>query len=141
MYKTKPHVTMSCFIMPVVLTTWQMTVSAAGQQGKPVAEGKLAVGPVWKFKPDPDNVGLREQWFASDIDDTDWHDVRDDRLGWTAQGFPQYNGYGWYRVKVTVPKGFDTRANLLLVFGSVDEAPWSTSTARRSWSTPAGRLW
>ena len=96
-------------------------LAAAKEEVRNGTESKLEVGPVWKFKTDPDNVGVKENWFATATDDKGWVSIRGDRPGWNAQGFPRYIGYGWYRTRVKVPKTLDSRKNLLLVFGAVDE--------------------
>ena len=103
-----------------VLAVFHAALPAVAQEQPPATEGKLEVGPTWKFKTDPDNVGVKD-WFATATDDKDWVSIRGDKPGWNAQGFPGYNGYGWYRTRVKVPKDFDGRKNLLLVFGAVDE--------------------
>ena len=32
----------------------------------------------WKFQPDPANKGLARRWFARDLDDSDWPEIRTD---------------------------------------------------------------
>ena len=77
---------------------------------------------LWKFKSDPDDAGVRERWFAPDVKDAGWADMRTDReKGWESQGFPGYLGCGWYRQRFTVPKGFADRRHLGLLFRAVDE--------------------
>ncbi len=34
---------------------------------------------VWKFKTDPDKVGLEEKWYTSQTDDSGWAKVRSDQ--------------------------------------------------------------
>ena len=104
-----------------VLAALQAAAPAVAQEQAPTTESKLEVGPTWKFKTDPSNVGVKENWSVPGTDDKDWVSIRGDRPGWNAQGFPRYNGYGWYRTRVKVPKDLDSRKNLLLVFGAVDE--------------------
>ena len=50
----------------------------------------------WRFRVDPQNVGLAAQWFDLNHDDSDWG-----RLGvpgnWEHSGIDDYEGAGWYR--------------------------------------------
>ena len=57
---------------------------------------------VWGFAPDPGDVGLREHWYAADEHDTRWRPIRTG-LSWQQQGYPDYQGIGWYRAFVTLP--------------------------------------
>ncbi|MBN2312259.1 MAG: DUF4838 domain-containing protein, partial [Candidatus Hydrogenedentes bacterium] len=82
----------------------------------------LEVGDVWQFKPDPDNVGVEQAWFARDVADLDWARVRCDiGQGWESQGFAEYTGYGWYRARFDVPAAMEQAPNLILFFAAVDE--------------------
>ena len=96
------------------------------RSGKPMTEidglTMSEVGNVWKFKTDPDDVGLKEKWYASQIDDSGWAEVRNDLdSGWESQAFPGYTGYGWYRQQVKVPPDMDKQKSFYLCFGGVDE--------------------
>lgn len=66
----------------------------------------------WKFK-----TGDNLQWSYSNIDDSDWETIdltappgaHDGDVGisgyvpgWTAKGHPDYSGYAWYRLKVSL---------------------------------------
>jgi hypothetical protein len=78
----------------------------------------------WRFKPDPENVGVAEEWFRPDLDDSAWGIVRSDlgHRGWESQGFAEYTtGYGWYRQDFYVPEDFPELPNPRLFFGAVDE--------------------
>ena len=77
---------------------------------------------VWKFETDPDNVGVGEQWYAPETDDSGGGEVRSNlEMGWESQGFPGYTGYGWYRQRVKVPKELTKGKFLCLLFAGVDE--------------------
>jgi len=81
-----------------------------------------SLGNVWKFKADVDKVGQKEKWYTTELDDAGWADVRSDTgRGWESQGFPNHIGYGWYRQRVKVPEGSDSRKFFWLLFGAVDE--------------------
>ena len=83
------------------------------------------LGNVWKIKLDPQEVGGEQKWYAKEIDDAGWADVRSDiGRGWESQGFPDQLGYAWYRQRVMVPKGMNSRKFFWMLFGAVDEDAW-----------------
>jgi len=93
----------------------------------PVLEGKelddvarVELGPVWRFKPDPERVGQDQAWYGVDTDDSDWGTLRSGEW-WNTQGFPKLHGAGWYRLRFRMPADFDTRRFLWLLFGGVDK--------------------
>lgn len=74
----------------------------------------------WQFKTDPDDAGVESNWFAADFDDTTWKPIR---VGQTWEGeIGPYDGYGWYRVRFTLPAQLPGK--LALQFGGVDEQAW-----------------
>lgn len=79
----------------------------------------------WRFKPDPTDAGVTEEWFAPGLDDAGWARVRSDSGdGWEAQGFAGHHGYGWYRQRFTVTQDVLDQESLRLFFGAVDEQAW-----------------
>ena len=68
---------------------------------------------LWKF-----NTGNNEDWASPDFDDSGWR-----RIGvpshWEQQGFPQYDGYAWYRKSFRIKKDKDRK--LILVIGKIDD--------------------
>lgn len=78
----------------------------------------------WKFATDPDDIGVKQKWFALSFDDSGWAAIRTDLgKGWESQGFADYTGVGWYRQAVDVPADL-SRRHLYLYFGAVDEDAW-----------------
>ena len=76
----------------------------------------------WRFKPDPQDVGAKEEWFAPGLDDSDWALIRGDKeCGWEKQGFEGYTGVGWYRQKLTVLADMANAPCVGLYFSAVDE--------------------
>jgi alpha-glucosidase (family GH31 glycosyl hydrolase) len=73
----------------------------------------------WRFKTDPRNWGMREQWFAPGYSDSAWNTINAGAL-WEGQGYTDYDGVGWYRKWVSVPAGPKVDS-LFLVFGGVDD--------------------
>jgi len=58
---------------------------------------KVSLEKGWKFRTG-DSVG----WSAPVLDEKDWREMRVDRP-WEGQGYANYDGFGWYRLHVTVP--------------------------------------
>ncbi len=77
----------------------------------------LATG--WKFKTDPSNVGVKEKWFAADKKVDDWATIQAGKP-WEEQGYPRYDGVGWYRQIISPPVNMPF-GNLYLIFGGVDD--------------------
>ncbi|MGH8319662.1 MAG: TIM-barrel domain-containing protein [Steroidobacteraceae bacterium] len=66
----------------------------------PSYDQSLAGG--WRFAPDPHDAGLKAHWYASAYDDARWHPIRTD-APWQQQGYPNYQGIGWYRASFRLP--------------------------------------
>ncbi len=80
------------------------------------------LSPVWKFKPDPQDVGATEKWFSPEVDESGWPEVRCDmECGYESQGFAGYLGVSWYRQRFRVPPAFASARQLFLQFVAVDE--------------------
>ncbi len=70
------------------------------------AESTISLQTDWLFKPDPDDKGSPEAWYALDYDDSAWSSI-DAGKRWEAQGFPDVDGFAWYRKWVDVPAEWD----------------------------------
>ncbi len=73
----------------------------------------------WRFSLDPDTSGVRKGWFAASFADSSWK-LLQGGVPWEEQGYPEYDGYAWYRKSVLVPVDTSPRP-LYLVFGGVDD--------------------
>lgn len=75
----------------------------------------------WKFRTDPEGKLHESGCFAPDFDDRAWRTIG---VGlWEEQGFPNYDGYAWYRIAFTAPEKPACNA-AELNFGGVDEEAW-----------------
>ncbi len=75
----------------------------------------------WLLATDPARDGHRKGFFHDDFDDRKWKPVK---VGaWENQGFPDYDGIGWYRIRFTMPEKIDANA-VELYFEGVDESAW-----------------
>lgn len=82
-----------------------------------VAQNKLNLNGSWKF-----NIGDNMEWAKPGFNDKDWDKIH---IGdpWEDQGFPGYDGFAWYRVKVPIPLAkFETDEDFYLYLGRIDDA-------------------
>lgn len=80
------------------------------------------VPPRWRFRLDPDDVGVREGWHHRDFDHRNWAIIRS-REFWEPQGYDGYDGPAWYRTWFR-PGKLPAGRRLYLPFGAVDEVAW-----------------
>lgn len=69
----------------------------------------------WKF-----TIGTDEEWSKADYDDSDWDEIMVPR-SWEHEGYDDYNGYAWYRKKISMPQHAHHQ-QLYLVLGKIDDA-------------------
>lgn len=90
----------------------------------------------WRFKLDPDEVGLDEKWQALSPEQmSDWELMRTDfhwENPYDGETYPSdelrarlkdYDGIGWYATEQSMPAEFEGR-EIYLYFGAVDESCW-----------------
>jgi len=90
-------------------------------QGKPgVFEMKdylypdIPIEGTWRLEKGDD-----DDWAKPSYDDSDWPEVIVPAY-WDTQGLKDYDGYGWYRVRFTMPERFKDQ-DLVLLVGKVDD--------------------
>ena len=64
--------------------------------------------------------GEKATWYAEDFDDSGWKPIWVGEF-WEEQGYPDYDGYGWYRLRFTCPPGTDPNRKFFLSFGRLDQ--------------------
>jgi len=60
----------------------------------------------WKFSPDEKYIGVSEDWYAVNFDDSQWNTI-DAGKRWEVQGYPDLDGFGWYRKTVEIPANWE----------------------------------
>lgn len=75
----------------------------------------------WRFRLDPENEGVAEDWFAADVNGNKWREIPVPAW-WEKTDVGQYDGYAWYRVEFELPEEID--GALQLLFSGVDEQAW-----------------
>jgi hypothetical protein len=76
----------------------------------------------WRFRPDPDEVGLKEDWQGlghNDGDGSGWSDIKVGQH-WESQGWPALDRWAWYRLRAAVPETWKDRP-VYLSFEGVDD--------------------
>jgi hypothetical protein len=73
----------------------------------------------WRFRTDPENIGIKRQWFKSGVNTGDWKSFEVGKF-WDEQMGTQYVGAAWYHVALNVPASAKGK-KLYLAFGAVDE--------------------
>ncbi len=68
----------------------------------------------WKFR-----TGDNPAWKGSEINDSNWTNILVPGY-WEAQGFPEYDGFAWYRRTVFIPSEYRNE-KLMIVLGKVDD--------------------
>jgi hypothetical protein len=68
----------------------------------------------WKFK-----VGDDKAWTTASYNDSDWQKVNVPAK-WASYGYPDYNGYGWYRKEFVLNKTFSDD-ELYICLGQIDD--------------------
>jgi hypothetical protein len=74
----------------------------------------------WLFKPDPKSEGLNQGWHKPEpADEKQWKEIR---IGtdWESQGYPNLDGWAWYRLAVEIPAGWKDK-EIVLSFEGVDD--------------------
>lgn len=74
----------------------------------------------WHFSSDEKNKGMSEKWFTPSFDDSKWNTI-DAGTKWEEQGYPDLDGYGWYRKNVKIPADLEGR-EIWIKFGGVNDA-------------------
>jgi len=90
-----------------------------GQEWKSVPTTSLSNQ--WKFRTDPTDLGIKNRWFSPSTPEDEWSTISSNKgKGWEGQGYPNYMGTAWYRMKFVVPDEFANRNHIYLYFSAVD---------------------
>ncbi len=80
---------------------------------------RLELNSGWKFMP-RDNL----EFARPDYDDSGWQEIGVDKT-WNKQGFPRYEGFAWYRLRVIIPssliKDAQLKDSLIFHLGKIDD--------------------
>ena len=106
----------------------------AGSEGRQV----ISLAGTWRFAIDPDDVGVTQQWFAKDLDDTvqlpgttdeNHKGIRKDEQCIDRLSRVWYwKGPAWYQRRVTIPEAWKGRRITLLLERSKHTRVWVDKT-------------
>lgn len=106
------------FLIPVCIIALVVFMSVAAALPQSPAN-KIVLDAGFKF-----HTGDDLQWANPDFDDNKWPKIKGDRL-WEYQGYKDYDGYAWYRIKVFIPSAMRQKAfykdSLLICLGRIDD--------------------
>jgi len=74
----------------------------------------IALPGIWKFRAGDDMA-----WKDAGFDDRSWQDMMVPAF-WDGQGYRDYDGFGWYRVRFRVPQQLRDK-DLVLLLGRIDD--------------------
>jgi hypothetical protein len=75
----------------------------------------------WLFRPDAENKGREQDWHLPALQTTqDWKEIRIGR-SWESEGYPNLDGWAWYRLEVDIPSDWQ-RQHTYVCFQGVDDA-------------------
>ncbi|MBK8946260.1 MAG: family 16 glycosylhydrolase [Ignavibacteriae bacterium] len=80
---------------------------------------KILLNKNWLFHPDEKNIGNLEKWFEINFDDQNW-DTLDAGNRWENQGYPNLDGFAWYRKKVYIPFEWKSE-NVWIKFSGIND--------------------
>ncbi len=118
----------------------KVAAKAGGTNGVMVAHLPLDM----KFARDRFNEGVLAEWYLPEFNDTAW-DMKNTFLTWDQQDPPEdekghdYDGYGWYRAVLDIPKNVAGKP-LRLYLGGVCNEGWVWINGRYAGHIPH-RLW
>ncbi len=109
-------------IVSMMLVTLLLIYTATGAHAQTPASAQtqqLSLQKGWKFK-----TGDSPEWSAPALDDQDWAAI-DVTHQWERQGYPTYDGFAWYRLKMTIPsslrKASFFKDSIRIDLGDVDD--------------------
>ncbi len=84
---------------------FMLTFLAAALVLKAAAQ-EIPIDKGWKF-----TTGDSAQWASPNFNDKNWKPI-DITKNWEAQGYPNYDGFGWYRLHFVIPSPIKEKAYL-----------------------------
>ena len=74
----------------------------------------------WRFSPDETKIGISEEWFSPNFDDSEW-DMIDAGIRWEEQGYNELDSLAWYRKTVHISKDWKGK-DVWIRFAGVNDA-------------------
>jgi len=84
-----------------------------------INNGEIDIASAWRFQ-----TGDNLKWANAGFDDSNWDEILGNRF-WEEQGYENYDGYAWYRIKVFIPSAIKNQAfyknRLQFIIGNIDD--------------------
>jgi hypothetical protein len=74
----------------------------------------LTLSGIWKFQ-----TGNNRDWKSGDLNDAEWKTINVPSA-WENEGYDDYDGYAWYRIRFRLPENLTAR-ELYLSLGKIDD--------------------
>jgi tetratricopeptide (TPR) repeat protein len=104
--------------------TYKDSFEIPPQWKEQIAKGPLLELTGWRFRADPLEQGVKNEWFKStNYAEADWFPMNVPSFWGENEACGDLQGYGWHRVAFTVPAEWQGKT-LRLMFCSVDEQAW-----------------
>ena len=117
--KAELHRLVQEYEIPVMLGAYNLFAASYKPPVEALGAERVAQLPEqWRFRTDPDDVGEREGWQKLEALGAEWKPISV-HSAWEGQGYPGYEGYGWYAVEAELPAAGGKRTWLL--FEGLDE--------------------
>ena len=100
------------------MTTW-IALLALCAFAAHAAPDTMDLSTGWVFQTDPEKHGVDAGWMARDFDDSGWKPI-EVGMSWEEQGYPDYDGAAWYRLRFDLPASYDVQRVALLLGGVND---------------------
>lgn len=103
----------------IILFTLSVCFAACNLKSGDRDNKEIRLDDKWKF-----STGDDRAWADPQFDDNNWVAILASRL-WEDQGYPDYDGYGWYRQQVMIPgnweEGIKRYGGLVVKYDNADD--------------------
>jgi hypothetical protein len=101
------------------LIVWTLVLSVLFAFTPPGHAEELKLNDGWRFHLDPESTGTKQDWAGPGFNDAAWPVLQAGK-SWSAQGYFNYSGTAWYRMRIDIPVEF--QGKFLVFYGANDRA-------------------
>jgi len=103
-----------------------------------LGKGTAPLDGPWQFR-----LGDDKAWAAPGLDDSQWEQLSGEKT-WGAQSHPSYEGFAWYRLRISLTPAPGASPDFALMLPGVDDAYelyWNGQLIGRNGKLPPGPVW